>query len=152
MSRSNDQAQAIRQNMAHVRGEFDENVEEFVAGAKNLTNWRHYVKAAPWGAVGAAAALGFVIVPRQIKIVQPNPDDIAKLAKRHQVVVEHGAKSEARSGPTQVVFTMIANALLRAATAYASQEAGKLFGSKAGKEVNEARANTSAPQPETVPR
>ena len=138
----NDDANVIRHEMANVRGALDENVDELVEGARNLTNWRYYVKAAPWGAVGAAAALGFMIVPKRVEIVQPNADEIAKLAKRHQIVVEHAAKSEARrSGPAQMVLTMIANAALRAATAYASQEAGKLFGKQAGKAQNEADAH-----------
>ena len=144
MAGTDGQADVIRQEMAHVRGTLDENVQEFVDGAKNLTNWRFYVKSAPWGAVGAAAALGFMIVPKRVEIVPPNADEIAKLAKRHQIVVEHAAKSEARrSGPAQVVLTMIANAALRAATAYASQEAGKLFGKQAGKAENEADARSS---------
>lgn len=121
--------EAIRREMASLRGNLDENVHELTENARNLTDWRYYVKAAPWGAVGAAAAIGYFIVPRRIQIVQPSADEIAKLAKRHQIVVEHKAKAEAKQGgPAQLVMTMLANAMLRAVTAYASQQAGKILG------------------------
>ena len=81
------------------------------------------------------------MVPRRVEIVQPDADEIAKLAKRHQIVVEHAAKAEARrGGPGQAILTMVANAALRAATAYASQQAGKVFGKKAGYEANRAES------------
>jgi len=130
--------EAIRNQMASVRTTLDENVHELAENARNLTDWRYYVKAAPWGAVGAAAAIGYFIVPRRIQIVQPSADEIAKLAKRHQIVVEHKAKAEAKQGgPAQRVMTMRANAMLRAVTAYASQQAGKVFGQQAADKSQE---------------
>ncbi len=130
--------EAIRSQMASVRTTLDENVHELAENARNLTDWRYYVKAAPWGAVGAAAAIGYFIVPRRIQIVQPSADEIAKLAKRHQIVVEHKAKAEAKQGgPAQLVMTMLANAMLRAVTAYASQQAGKVFGQQAADKSQE---------------
>jgi hypothetical protein len=126
--------------MAAVRSTLDENVHELVENARTLTDWRYYVKSAPWGAVGAAAAIGYFVVPRRIQIVQPDAEEIAKLAKKHQIVVEHKAKAEAKQGgPAQLVMTMLANAMLRAVTAYASQQAGKIFGQQA--------AETPPPQP-----
>jgi hypothetical protein len=130
--------EAIRSQMASVRSTLDENVHELAENARNLTDWRYYVKAAPWGAVGAAAAVGYFIVPRRIQIVQPDADEIAKLAKRHQIVVEHKAKAEAKQGgPAQLVMTMLANAMLRAVTAYASQQAGKVFGQQTAEKSQE---------------
>ncbi len=137
--------EAIRREMASVRSNLDENVHELTENARllaedarNLTDWRYYVKAAPWGAVGAAAAIGYFIVPRRIQIVQPDADEIAKLAKRHQIVVEHKAKAEAKQGgPAQLVMTMLANAMLRAVTAYASQQAGKFFGEQTAEKSQE---------------
>jgi hypothetical protein len=70
--------------------------------------------------------------------VQPDADEIAKLAKRHQIVVEHKAKAEAKQGgPAQLVMTMLANAMLRAVTAYASQQAGKIFGEQVAEKPQE---------------
>ena len=137
--------EALRREMATVRSNLDENVHELTenarqlaADARNLADWRYYVKTAPWGAVGAAAALGYFIVPRRIQIVQPDADEIAKLAKRHQIVVEHKAKAEAKQGgPAQLVMTMLANAMLRAVTAYVSQQAGKVLGQQTAEKSQE---------------
>ena len=124
-----DNAEAIRLEMARVRDSLDESVHTLAVNARNLTDWRYYVKAAPWGAVGTAIALGYLIVPRRVQIIQPDADELAKLARRHQIVVEHKAKAEARQGgPAPLVMTMLANAMLRAVTAYVSQQAGKTFG------------------------
>lgn len=142
-----DDAEAIRLRMASVRGTLDENVHELVENARNLTDWRYYVKAAPWGAVGAAAAIGYMIVPRRVRIVQPDADEIAKLAERHQIVVEHAAKAEAKQGgPAQLVMTMLANAMLRAVTAYVSQQAGKAFGKQVA-EKPQGQFNAEVPEP-----
>lgn len=138
-------ADDIRSEMANVRNALDgnvhqlvDNMHELVEGARNLTDWRYYVKAAPWGAVGAAAAIGYFIVPRKLQIVSPDADEIAKLAKRHQIVVEHSAKAQAKQGgPAQLVMTMLANAMLRAVTAYASQQAGKVFGQQTAEKSQE---------------
>lgn len=144
---ADEDADALRMRMASVRGTLDESVHEIVENARNLTDWRYYVKAAPWGAVGAAAAIGYLIVPRRIQIVQPNADEIAKLAKRHQIVVEHAAKAEAKQGgPAQLVMTMLANAMLRAVTAYVSQQAGKVFGEQVAEKPQE-QFNAEVPEP-----
>ena len=140
-------ADALRLEMANVREALDENVDDLVENARNLADWRYYVKAAPWGAIGAAAALGYFAVPRRVQIVSPDADEIARLARRHQIVVEHKAKAEARQGgPTQLVMTMIANALLRAATAYVSQQAGKVFGQQAAEKTHD-QFNAEVRQP-----
>lgn len=149
-----DEADALRLQMASVRGTLDENVRglvenanELAEKARNLTDWRYYVKAAPWGAVGAAAAVGYLLVPRRIQIIQPDADEIAKLAKRHQIVVEHAAKAEAKQGgPAQLVMTMLANAMLRAVTAYVSQQAGKAFGQQVADKPQD-EFNAEVPRP-----
>jgi len=147
-------AEAIRLRMAGVRGALDENVRELVQNAgvladraRNLTDWRYYVKAAPWATVGAAAAVGYLIVPRRVQIVQPDADQIAELARRHQIVVQHAAKAEAKQGgPAQLVMTMLANALLRAVTAYVSQQAGKAFGQQVAEKPQD-QFNAEVPGP-----
>lgn len=130
---------AIRRQMASVRSALDEdvyglveNAHALVQDAKKLTDWRYYVKAAPWGAVGVAAAVGFLMVPRKVRVVRPDAEELAKLAGRHPFVLGEAGKAETKKdGPTQVIMTLVANALLRAATAYVSQQAGKVFGQQA---------------------
>ncbi len=141
------EADALRAQMAGVRATMDEGVHDIVANAqalaedaRKLTDWRFYVKAAPWGTVGAAAALGYFLVPRRVEIVRPDADQLVQLAKRHQLVVDADPHPESkRSGAAQAVLTMVANAALRAATAYVSQQAGQVFGQQAAEDSEESR-------------
>jgi len=55
----------IQRRMAQIRHELHEDVREAVKGAQELTDWRSQVRNRPWMALGAAAALGYVIVPRR---------------------------------------------------------------------------------------
>ena len=147
------EADELRAQMAGVRAAMDGNVQEIVVNAhalaedaRKLTDWRYYVKAAPWGTVGAAVALGYFLVPRRVEIVSPDADQLVKLAKRHQLVVEADPQGEAKKeGPAQTVMTMLANAALRAATAYVSQQAGKAFGQQVA-EPDESDAYRPGPE------
>lgn len=147
------EADELRAQMAGVRAAMDGNVQEIVVNAhalaedaRKLTDWRYYVKSAPWGTVGAAVALGYFLVPRRVEIVSPDADQLVKLAKRHQLVVDADPQGETRKeGAAQTVMTMLANAALRAATAYVSQQAGKAFGQQAA-EPDESDAYRPGPE------
>jgi hypothetical protein len=64
----------IQQKMAQIRRELHQDVREVVAGAEAATDWRRYVRAYPWAAVGITAAVGYLVVPR------------ARRAQRHEAV------------------------------------------------------------------
>jgi len=56
-----DQLQA---EMARIRRDLNGNVDEIVESAKELTDWRLFVRSYPWASVGAAAAAGYLVAPR----------------------------------------------------------------------------------------
>jgi hypothetical protein len=78
----------VRLRMEELRGALGHNLQETVENARTLLDWRYYVKAHPWVCVGAAAAAGFLMVPRRPKMTHPGPADLAELAKRCRLVVE----------------------------------------------------------------
>ena len=59
----------LQRQMAQVRHEMHEDVKGAVRGAQSLTDWRRIVASHPWAALGAAAAVGFLVnvrhAPRQ---------------------------------------------------------------------------------------
>ena len=61
------QPDEIRDRMAMIRQRIDEQSDEVVAQVNELSDWRSYVRRHPWVSVGAAAALGFVLVPSRAK-------------------------------------------------------------------------------------
>ena len=138
---------ALRAEMAGVRGQIDESVQDIVENARNMADWRYYVKTVPLGFMAGALALGYFVVPRRVEIIRPDADEIAKLAKQHRIVVQSSAQAETKkSGPAQMVLTMLANAALRAGTAYVSQKAGKVLGEVTGQKSQE-QYNAEVPQP-----
>ena len=55
----------IQRRMAQIRRDLHEDVREVVKGAQSLTDWRSQVRSHPWLALGAAAALGYFVVPKR---------------------------------------------------------------------------------------
>ena len=49
--------------MADIRRELHEDVRGVVATAEAATDWRRYLIAYPWASLGAAFAIGYLIVP-----------------------------------------------------------------------------------------
>lgn len=117
--------------MATIRRDMQDNVDDIVENAKELADWRRYVRSAPWVAMGAAAAIGFLAVPKKLKVMSPDPDTLADLAKDNRLVVEHKPEAAARSGVAHSAFTMLSSMVLRATMAYAGQKLGRIFGEQA---------------------
>jgi hypothetical protein len=80
-------AERIRQQMQHVRQEMGAGMQDVVHGARQLSDWKYYVRRHPWACVGSAFALGFLATPARRKLFQGNVD-VAKIVeqlKRHGV-------------------------------------------------------------------
>ena len=58
-------AESVRARMQQLRCEIDEDMEDMAASARSMVDWKHYVKTYPWVCLGAAVALGFLIVPKR---------------------------------------------------------------------------------------
>jgi hypothetical protein len=54
-----------QRRMAQIRHELHVEAREVVKGAQSLTDWRSLVRNYPWLALGAVAAVGYLIVPRR---------------------------------------------------------------------------------------
>lgn len=109
-------AAAIQAKMRTVRREVGEDVEEIVESARTLTDWRHYVRRYPLVAVGAAAALGYLVVPPRYRVT------VSPVA-----AVNNDAKSDARSEQAAnrgalkgALISMATNAAMRAASTWLS--------------------------------
>ena len=72
---------AIRHRMEEVRCELDQDVQGIVERARDLRDWRSYVRSYPWVCVGAAVAVGYLLVPRRPAAMQPNAETLAELVE-----------------------------------------------------------------------
>jgi hypothetical protein len=124
------QAEHLRQQMRQIRREMGEDVEELVVQAERLMDWRYYVQQYPWVMVGAAAAAGFFLVPRRTVTLPTDEQTLSRLAQRIPVMMP---KPPEAKKPTLFgsLLQMGTNLAMRAAMAYASQQAGKILGQQA---------------------
>jgi hypothetical protein len=75
----------IECQMRQVRRDLDDQVDELVDSARQITeqmsDWRSYVGAHPWIFLGAAAALGYLVVPTRISVGRPVAETLSELAE-----------------------------------------------------------------------
>src|SRR5262245_35990311 len=110
----------IQAEMRQVRTELRADVQEIVAGARVMTDWRHYVRQYPWLAVGAAAALGYFLVPPRPVVIKPSSHDLIELAKAHKLFVDTAPKPQPKQGVMASLTGMVMGAVLQSAVAVAS--------------------------------
>jgi hypothetical protein len=94
-----------------------------VEGAEEVTDWRRYIRMYPWAAVGTAAAVGYLIVPRRRRSV---PRDVARQADVAEVREElklarepEREEKKRRKSLIAAAFGMVAPLAWRAAQNYA---------------------------------
>jgi hypothetical protein len=120
MATAVNEAEKLREEMRQVRTELKADVEEIVAGARVLTDWKHYVRQYPWICVGAAAAAGFFIVPSKPVVVKPSQKDLIELAKEHKLFVDTKPQPMKKPGLVGSLAGMAAGAIAQGAMALAS--------------------------------
>jgi hypothetical protein len=120
MSTSTPNADDIARQMRDVRTELREDVQEIVENARVLTDWQYYVRSYPWLCLGAAAVVGYLLVPPRVQVIKPDPQLLAELVKQHQVQLK--AEVQPQPGPTLMgrLVRMGAGMALQGAMAVAS--------------------------------
>lgn len=117
-------ADSIRQRMREVRCEIGEDVEEFVESARTATDWRNYVTQYPWICVGAAFALGFVVVPKRVKMINLDADAVLELAKRKELVIKPEKKQRDKPSWRNRLFSLATHTAMQGAMAYLRNQSG----------------------------
>jgi len=116
---------AIRQRMEEVRCDLDKDVQGIVEGARDMRDWRSYVRTYPGVCLGAAVALGCMIVPRRHLAMQPDAEALAELAKQSRLAATSDLPSK---GTTRgILLAFVGNLVLRGVASYGGQQAGLLF-------------------------
>jgi hypothetical protein len=115
----------IQRRMAQIRRELHEEVKEAVKGAQSLTDWRSQVKSHPWLALGAAAAIGYMIVPKRRRpetptIVTVNPVAASPVSSP-SAPSSSSPPRKGRFGLLGSAFSLVAPIAVRAAQNYAIQ-------------------------------
>ena len=133
------QADAVRERMQQLRCEIDGDMEDMSAHARTMVDWKHYVKTYPWVCLGAAVALGFLIVPKRSRVICPDLTTLTEMARTGHVVVKPA--SAATHGLIDALLATVANIAVRKATAYLGQSAERLLGITGQRETNRHDSN-----------
>ena len=116
------EAEEIQRQMREVRSELRDDVQEIVASARVMADWHYYVRTYPWVCLGAAAALGYLLVPPKVHVVRPDKRELADLVRQHQVAVKAELKPKPSGGILGSLINMAAGAALQGAMAVASSQ------------------------------
>ena len=119
-------AESVRARMKQLRCEIDEDMEDMAASARSVVDWKHYVKTYPWVCLGAAVALGFLVVPKRSRVLRLDLATLTELARTGHLVVE--AAPAATHGFIDSLLATVANIAVREATACLGRSAGRLLG------------------------
>jgi hypothetical protein len=125
--------------MQQLRCEIDGDMKDVSASARTMFDWKHYVKTYPWVCSGAAAVLGFLIVPKRSKVIRPDLATLTELARTGHLVVK--SSPAATDGLIDVLLAAVANVAVRRATAYLGQTAERLLGITARREASHHDSN-----------
>jgi hypothetical protein len=119
-------ADEIQRRMAELRHNVSEDVAEIRDSSGTMLDWKYYFKRYPWPMVAAAAAVGYLVVPKRVEVVQPDRKALAKMVKDEEIVLKQDPHAKQNS-LAAIALGLAANALMRAGTAYVGQQAGKMF-------------------------
>jgi len=87
-----------------------------------MTDWQYYVRSYPWICLGAAAAVGYLLVPSRVEVFKPDPQTLAELVRQHQVAVKTEVKPQPSGGLLGGLVNIAAGAALQGASAIASRQ------------------------------
>jgi len=120
--------------MQGIRRDIDQDLEDVSASARNLVDWKHYVNAYPWLCLGAAAALGFLVVPKRSAAAHADLTTPVEPVStgRPEVDVASVAAPAVPPSVARGVFDALVGAVVgvavREAVAYLGQNAERLLG------------------------
>lgn len=117
----------IRLRMQRLRTELHQDVREVVVSAREMTDWKTYVRRYPWVCLGIAAGVGFFLVPTKVhkEYVQPSEKEVMKLAREDRLHINTEPVGKVKGSVLATALTFVMSAVMRSALAYAGQQLGK---------------------------
>jgi hypothetical protein len=113
--------------MALVRQDLGADIQGVAAQARELTDWRSYVRKSPLVGIAVAAAVGYVAVPRKLNVETVDPATVAELARQNRIVVESKPRAAAQAGLGTTMFRLVSGVLLRTAVSLATQKVAQMM-------------------------
>lgn len=116
-----EEAEVICQRMAHVRQHMDHRVDDVVEKAREMVDWRQFVRHYPWLIVGASVTTGYLLVPRKTQALKPETLAVAQMMEGRPVDAQVKVRSRWRI--LAPLVSMAGTAILRTAVTVAAGQA-----------------------------
>lgn len=145
-----DRGEELRRQMAAIRRKLPGDVERIVSGARQMVDWRNYVRDFPWGAALLAVAVGYWLVPRRKGLTSGELRSIEESVKRQAAPrqVPQRATSAGAAGLGAVIGGLVVNLATRALVNYAGQQLGKMLRAQSAVKP---RADSPPGEPSWIP-
>jgi hypothetical protein len=114
-------AEQLRDEMRQVRLSVDEGVEKIAQNTRVLMDWRYYIRSAPWLSLGAAAVVGYFLIPSKTRYVRPDAGQIAEIVKHRHLVLTEPGEAKPKTSVTQSLAGVAGTFLLRTAVGLATE-------------------------------
>jgi hypothetical protein len=99
---------ALRGQMQDIRRDLNDCADAVLKKARTQFDWRHYVASHPWTALGAAAAVGFFLVPRRACSKTGDPEAVTEAVDRVARAIHPSPLSSAVTGAMSGIAARIA--------------------------------------------
>ena len=117
-----DDAERIREQMRHLRQDLGAEVKDIVWGAKQLADWRYYVRNYPWACVGGAFVLGFLAIPGRRKPLDAETQRLVEQLKRHGLTAAMSVAPLSPAGLAGRLLTIAGPIVLKGVTQLIAQQ------------------------------
>jgi len=153
MSDLSQEAAILQWEMRQVRTEAAADVEQMVADARTLMDWRHHLKRHPMLFAAAGLALGYAFVPKKKEVVRLDASALRELAKdkRFSVQVANNEQASAAGGGIIAALVgMAAQAALRSGTSMFTSQLQQFMARRAMGDVPPSSAQPDSAQPNST--
>ena len=114
-------AEQIRERMREIRRDLRADVKGIVVHASHMFDWKSYVRSFPWGSLAAAAIVGYLIVPRRTKVVQPDAETLEALVREQQKFVTPPTPPPPQRSMIGALMPVVGGMVARMAIDYATK-------------------------------
>lgn len=113
-------ADEIRVRMRGIRRDLRANVKDMVANASQMFDWKSYVRSFPWSSVAVAGVLGYLLVPRRMKVVAYDKATLENFLRENHLVAAPPPEKPANT-VWGTLLPLLGGAAVRIGTSYATK-------------------------------
>ena len=139
MDEPDSRANGLRRRMQETRKQLYRDVDTLVRDAEGMIDWRRYVRRYPLFAVGAAAALGYFLVPRRRSAVRLDAETLAELAKTKRLVLRLEGDEPKTASASGTLTATILGIVGREAAGWLRKQFMDIVNSETGRQSEESR-------------